>query len=233
MTENTKKDITYLIQYKGGGYSGCHWEWNYAVVRNPAIHKTSFYDVASSGSMARKTVSDLRGIIKDGAYIYNCNDADSMLDFIESCNPEHVKDAFIWLYDNLGIEVYPICPICKNETDSQDMILGDFSGDGGIGVTAHSWHCITCDSDYLCDSCKEFDLTAKKRDENDFLCDTCYVQKIEEAEAEQLKNEKNRIEHFAFQNGLVLSAWYNFHGGIACDCTLTGKKFTIGANIVV
>lgn len=34
-----------LVQYKGGSYDGCHWEWNYFLFDSVGV----FYDIASSG----------------------------------------------------------------------------------------------------------------------------------------------------------------------------------------
>ncbi len=34
-----------LVEYKGGGYSGCIWEWNYFYIDKQGV----FHDVFSSG----------------------------------------------------------------------------------------------------------------------------------------------------------------------------------------
>ena len=37
-----------LVQYKGGGYEGCFWEWNFAIIRPPEWDK-QFLNIHSSG----------------------------------------------------------------------------------------------------------------------------------------------------------------------------------------
>ena len=40
--------LKYLVQYQGGGYDGCFWEWNYCIVDDTKT-PTEFENIAASG----------------------------------------------------------------------------------------------------------------------------------------------------------------------------------------
>ena len=45
-----------LVQYKGGGYSGCFWEWNYGVFDDDG----EFHVIFASGSKGCETAEEMR-----------------------------------------------------------------------------------------------------------------------------------------------------------------------------
>ena len=48
-----------LIQYKGGGYDGCFWEWNYAWFDA----RGHFHDIYSSGYKGCDTLDEVEGSV--------------------------------------------------------------------------------------------------------------------------------------------------------------------------
>jgi hypothetical protein len=50
-----------LVEYQGGGYDGCFWEWNYAFIDSRGV----FHDIFSSGRSGCKTLEALQGYMAD------------------------------------------------------------------------------------------------------------------------------------------------------------------------
>ena len=231
--ENGTKESRYIVQYKGGGYDGCFWEWNYSLISNPKIYGCEFLDIASSGRMGAKSLDSLITRYNEdaGFYFYDITSEEDINEFLNECNSSHIKNVFQFLNDDLGIKLFAPCPICKNKTSSKNMILGEFSGNGGISVISHSWHCKKCDSANHCESCNKFNLTTQLREDGQYYCDTCHEQIKEDNEEEILENKKSEIENKAWQKGIPLSQWYDYFGGVAVQNINTGVIYaTIGAN---
>jgi hypothetical protein len=45
-----------LVMYKGGGYDGCFWEWNYAYIDNNG----KFHNIAATGCYGCETLKELK-----------------------------------------------------------------------------------------------------------------------------------------------------------------------------
>ncbi len=241
----SKGDSRLLVEYKGGGYDGCFWEWNYSLleIKDNSAKYTPIY---ASGSMGAKDIESFGrryGQILDGynptqnVYFYDIESAESMGEFYAESAPQNVRGAIRWLDENIEWgEFYPDCPICENSISfgADDMVLGDFQGDGGIGVNAHSWHCLECDSLYRCSCCNEFDLTAEYRsestideindilDENledDKICNTCWEYHTGELDEKRVEIEENRgiaqILEYAQKDGVPVSQEFRYYGGLA------------------
>ena len=51
-----------IYEYKGGGYDGCWWEWNFF-----GIHEKKFYNIISSGYKGIKTEQDAKDLMNSEA----------------------------------------------------------------------------------------------------------------------------------------------------------------------
>lgn len=86
-----------LVQYRGGGYKGCYWEWNFGVFDvNGAYH-----DIFSSGRSGCPTRRKIRRYIRkqeEGTdfYCYPLGSAEKLTDFASSSNPDYVKEVIKW-----------------------------------------------------------------------------------------------------------------------------------------
>jgi hypothetical protein len=58
-----------LVQYKGGGYDGCYWEWNFFLFDA----KGSFHNLMSTGRHGIKTKDDAKTMLKSKEYGYKYN----------------------------------------------------------------------------------------------------------------------------------------------------------------
>ena len=83
-----------LMQYKGGGYDGCMWEWNYCYWDNYG----RWHDLYSSGYRAANTKEKALLLHRERpledsnttVYLYHTNFAECIREFQEHTNPGHV-----------------------------------------------------------------------------------------------------------------------------------------------
>ena len=137
-----------LIQYKGGGYDGCFWEWNYA-----CIIDGKFYDINSTGRNGCETRERLDDFIANahiGPYssdYYGYAIPDGLGEFATECNSAHVQGVAIFLYDNFGIEITAKCNQCGREFpayDREELLLSEYKSMGGIVVAPTDFTCYEC-----------------------------------------------------------------------------------------
>lgn len=189
-----KKLNNCFIQYRGGGYSGCFWEWNFFIVKNK-----EFLNIFNSGHAGIKNINDLVKYIsnrKDTMYItqipFNKNKK------IKKQFSEHIIKEVSETYHELIFfksdnslyhhDFYYICGICNNDIIEHENFvnsidLGYYKGDGGIGINATKQHiCLDCERENSCNNCGEFlrygydDQSYEKtlNDNNDEICPYCY-----------------------------------------------------------
>ncbi len=170
-----------LVQYHGGGYDGCFWEWNYFYIDKQG----TFHDIQSSGRAGIDNMQDAQELInKDErhTYIYDMSSEQDIETFCKESNAVHVTGVLQWFEDNpdTGIEFFVVCSACGCKmTDCSEIILSDdkllCSECYAIGS------CSCCESyvgdieivkvepdehygyDYICSDCKEYH--AEERDE--------------------------------------------------------------------
>ena len=131
-----------LVQYHGGGYDGCIWEWNYCLVddfENPTVFKC----IAASGCSGIKTLEDYKKSDDiEGAFTYDLNDQDAWREFDHEANPAHVFGVANWLENNTDYSMPVYCDTCDTPID--DIYFGEYAGEGGISYAPHSKTCYAC-----------------------------------------------------------------------------------------
>ena len=138
-----------LIQYKGGGYDGCFWEWNYAAIVNG-----EFVDIFSSGRSGRETREELNEMMADARntewskdyYTYNLHSEEEMDDFMRTSNGPHVHGVAKKLYD-YGIEFDAECNRCGTRftaADEYEWMFCNYKSMGGIVVAPTDFLCTEC-----------------------------------------------------------------------------------------
>lgn len=183
-----------LVEYKGGGYSGCIWEWNYCLVDK----KGNFHDIYSSGIDGINDVATLAGYLqtmenKKDFYIYNFSNKADLKDFADNSAIQNVLMVAKWLgekdflSENIisGSEIPLICSCCGSDTDYDeiDVTEGDYRGDGGIGIQYMSITCYNCVSMYSCSYCDEY--MGEDEPLRDGYCEYC---------EEEIKREREKAE---------------------------------------
>ncbi len=162
-----------LVQYHGGGYDGCIWEWNFFYIDAEG----EFHCIESTGHAGCDTAEKADALLAletnspiddyDGPPIhtYDVMVVEDIESFAKESNAVHVLGVLAWFnhYNDPDIEFFAICTEC-NECIFEDGILEDWRGCGGIATTADALLCSDCYSTGMCDVCNEYvgasDLTS-------------------------------------------------------------------------
>ena len=186
-----------LVQYSGGGYDGCIWEWNHFYIDKDG----KFEDIYSSGCDGIKTIEGAEKLLaqnRDDTYIYHLDNDDEMLDFAKSNAKPNITGVVAWFnnYNVDDIQPFAICDDCGGKvTEQDDIMLLDWHGCGGIASTADKLVCYECYSMKRCDVCEEYDETTKIYfDADEAICESCKATQEEDEKVEDLK-EKVFLAH--------------------------------------
>jgi len=155
-------DKNILVQYKGGGYSGCMWEWNFFYIDKNG----NFEDVFSSGYGGITTKLAATVLVTDGensfsnkVYVYHLDNEVEMLEFAKETNTVLVAAVVKWFndYNVPDVQPFAICSDCgRHIEDYDDICLEDWHGCGGIMSTSDTLLCSECRSNNSCGYCGEY-----------------------------------------------------------------------------
>ena len=166
-----------LIQYKGGGYDGCFWEWNYA-----AIIDDEFHNIASTGRKGCETREQLEDFIANAHvspysrdfYIYDI--PEDLEEFAKEAAAPHVRGVAKYLAE-FDIIIMGKCVVCGGEfpaADEEELLFGNYKGMGGVVYTPVDFICWEC---YTTPTEKEIDDAVSNMSNGrgglmDILCDS-------------------------------------------------------------
>jgi len=156
-----------LVQYHGGGYSGCYWEWNFAFID----HEGKFYDVFSSGRDGCDTAEKLEKLLtdeQDHVYFYDTQSESDLAEFATDCNNQHISGVLQWFEDNCNdCEFYAICGDCGEKIFDCD----------GMYLESEEIICSDCYCCGLCDVCNEYvgqdQIQRNPLNEEEAICGWC------------------------------------------------------------
>lgn len=162
-----------LVQYQGGGYDGCFWEWNYFYIDKAG----TFHDIQSSGRDGIDNKQDAEQLIEQDethTYIYDMSSEQDIETFSKETHAVHVSGVLQWFedYNDADIEFFAVCSACKGHIDIDDLTIeGDM-------LLCNECYCVgecpCCESyvgdteivkvnpdehngfDYICSDCKEY-----------------------------------------------------------------------------
>ena len=130
-----------LVEYKGGGYDGCFWEWNFFLFTDDE----QTHDVFSTGHKGAKTHRERLDRYYDStSNIYDLNILDEQLNCFSGMNAGNAKRIAATLSELFAINARAFCYECSNEFVVTGMIAGNWSGDGGISYSPHDLFCEDC-----------------------------------------------------------------------------------------
>lgn len=138
-----------LVQYKGGGYEGCFWEFNYAFFDA----KGEFHCVWASGHSGCKTREELEEYLaetssyKSPVYTYDLTNPEETQEFVTATGDMHVLMVSNWLEEHFSALV-PLasCDDCGLKLPICHMTHDSYEGDGGVGVRLTGKICEACAS---------------------------------------------------------------------------------------
>lgn len=147
-----------LVQYQGGGYDGCFWEWNYFYVDK----QEEFHDVFSSGRAGITNKEDGQALFDndtDDVSVYYMSKEEDIKSFVTENNLVCIKGVFQWFdnWNDLDIEFFVICSGCEQKIkDYDEIVLENWHGCGGIVSTADELLCQECYAMGICGCCDEY-----------------------------------------------------------------------------
>ena len=121
-----------LVQYKGGGYDGCFWEWNYAFI-DARGHFHDIYNSGYKGCGTREKLKVAYANHSDDFDIYCLADPAEAERFADEAPISHLLGVARWLHEHAQkIVLRPKCDECGERFDACEMCGEDPHGIGGI-----------------------------------------------------------------------------------------------------
>jgi hypothetical protein len=137
-----------LVEYKGGGYNGSFWEWNYFMFDSDG----DFVNLISTGykgldgdakDIALGMAENPQDHLYDGITVCNLDNEDDIKEFIQAGNSTRMKQ-LSEMNELLSEKMVASCDKCNKDHNVCDMIADDYSGDGGVAISAKSLYCEYC-----------------------------------------------------------------------------------------
>lgn len=134
-----------LVQYQGGGYEGCFWEWNYAFI----TPDSKFVNLGCSGSAGCETLEELEAYYqrrREGEFfLYDLSDDAALTEVPDTLPVDHLISVANKL-EEVGhqVDFQPQCDKCKSRFSIEFASPDNLAGIGGIAL-AHQ--------DILCEEC--------------------------------------------------------------------------------
>ena len=134
-----------LVEYKGGGFEGCWWQWNYFAWDCDG----KFHNILLTGYKGVKDEAeaiDLLNHIGDDRRdpeVLDLTDRAAIIAFVNNGNASrmsHIANHH-WYF---GEVMYGTCQHCGEIAPVVNMFPGDESGDGGIAISAKNLYCESC-----------------------------------------------------------------------------------------
>lgn len=124
--------MTVVYEYKGGGYDGCWWEWNFF-----AMHDDEFHDIFSSGRKGLKTSEEATEALSDDSWKqyaklneYDLSDARDRFALVNGMAASNAVMVDRYLrYHGMG-KLQGNCYECGKIQNVKDMNRGNWTGDG-------------------------------------------------------------------------------------------------------
>jgi hypothetical protein len=147
-------DLTWcVVAYKGGGFNGCWWQWNYFAFDGDG----EWFNVYSSGYKGITAPDQFDHTIhfdendnpyflirKERCHLYKVDVTEDSLAFADAYNPGHVA-AVAAVMEKRGIVMRGECDECGEVFDIRSMDPTNWAGDGhGIQLEANSLVCRAC-----------------------------------------------------------------------------------------
>jgi len=129
-----------LIVWKGGGYPGCIWEWNAAIVNEIG----EFHPLENTGTGALKGIpGDVdRWKTEQSGQVFQL-DLTGLKSFDSEYNADFVIDVMRYL-DSIGVEVLSKCDNCGGYMNPMELNKDGFIIDGGLVEYATLKLCDKC-----------------------------------------------------------------------------------------
>lgn len=178
-----------LVQYQGGGYSGCYWEWNYFYIDK----QETFHDIQSSGRDGIDNLKDALELIERDethTYIYDLSNEQDIETFSKETHAVHVSGVLRWFddYNSPDAEFFAVCSECNGHIDIDDAVVN--------GTKILCYECFSIGECFCCESYVGEDsivsVNPNEHHDFEFICTGCKEYHDEEREAKSLRDLRRR-----------------------------------------
>jgi hypothetical protein len=162
----------FLIQYKGGGYDGCIWEWNFFLYDNEG----KFHNLMSTGSLGIKDEAQALKVVNNSypydygtKFGYNLENDDGINEFQKE-NNEGIVVYIVNLVNKLYKKnlMWWECDFCHKKVYDGGTACGYVEA-GGIVLKATEKICDDCSIINCCSHCGEYFSNLNE----DGICENC------------------------------------------------------------
>ena len=144
-----------LVEYKGGGYDGCFWQWNFFYFDSDG----DFHNILSTGYKGIKSEEQAREFLADydpntgwttqiynrfKPTVYHLDDIEELLSFTDGGNASLMLLVAEWFAEHTDIILMADCYNCERGYPVTEMNPDHWSGDGGIVYSAKDLFCEDC-----------------------------------------------------------------------------------------
>lgn len=133
-----------LVMYKGGGYDGCFWEYNYAYFDKDG----TFHNVAATGSMGCDTLEKLKRSYQRQPRDFDLYEFDvegETARFGREAPISHLIGVAKWIVEhNIDVMIPVKCDTCGTVVEMTKVAGSDPHGIGGIMSEYGKVVCVEC-----------------------------------------------------------------------------------------
>lgn len=163
-----------LVQYKGGLYEGCFWEWNYAYL----TPKGEFVNLGCSGLNGCETLKKLEDYYLHKAAgdfcLYDLNDKESLVEVSDDFPVDHLIGVANKLKEaGHPVDFQPKCDECELRFSIELATPGALAGAGGVHTSHQEIICQECQERYTCCDCGEY-VGSDGMAKGSRSCEDCY-----------------------------------------------------------
>ena len=135
-----------LVEYKGGGFDGCFWQWNYFMWDNDGdfinLHSTGYKGVKNE-TEANELLADTDHYEYDAITQLDLTDKTAVQEFIAAGNAT-LMQMLAEKDEELAAVFLAPCDDCGTIHPVIEMHAGGYSGDGGLAISAKDLVCEDC-----------------------------------------------------------------------------------------
>jgi hypothetical protein len=130
-----------IVQYKGGGYDGCIWEWNYAYLDGLG----KFHSIVATGYRGCRTFGELRDFLATTEYdLYELKNDDEIERFGRETPISHLLTVAQWFNnEDFDVTLTAVCDVC--ESQGSCAYCGEYVG--ADHINGDSGYCTGSDHD--------------------------------------------------------------------------------------
>lgn len=122
-----KQNVNILVQYDGGGYNGCFWEWNFFYI-DPDGKFENIFSSGRGGIETQEAANDLvenkKNDFSNKVYIYHLDNKSELKEFATETHITLVEFIVRWFneYNVPDVQPFAICNGCGNKLEEADEI---------------------------------------------------------------------------------------------------------------